>query len=258
MTTDDEIVLALEPTTIAEWDVRDLIVGDGSPGLALATREEAAQLLDDVALSVPRRSPVRDLGGYAAQHGLELSQSALADSRRYDFRLMELPVSISVPAGRTLTRLRLGLDAETGAEEIPPVAYDVFPADGDGPAAGGGELAADVSRTLTFACPPGSGALGLDLTAPGQRAGQQVSVRWAQRLTNPVTWDVSGERIGGQLAVYVIWRTPRGHSLNVRASVLGELHGTESPEPGGPQEAGHGRRRKAQFRSASQRYTISS
>jgi hypothetical protein len=254
MTTDDEIVLALEPTTIAEWDVRDLILGDASAGLALATREEAAQLLDDVALSVPRRSPVRDLGGYAAQHALQLSQSALAESRRFDFHLMELPVSISVPAGRALTRLRLGLDAETGAEEVPPVAYDVFPADGDGLAAVGGDLAADVSRALTFARRTGSGTLGLELAAPGELAGQQASVRWAQRLTNPVTWDVSGERIGGQLAVCVIWRTPRGRPLNVRASVLGELHGIEPPDPGGPQEAGNGRRRKAQFRSTSQRY----
>ena len=55
------MVLALEPTTIAEWDVRDMVCGDRSAGLALATREEAEQLLGDVALGVPRLSPVRRL-----------------------------------------------------------------------------------------------------------------------------------------------------------------------------------------------------
>jgi len=41
---------------------------------------------------------------------------------------MELPVSISVPAGRTLTRLRLGLRAEPARHEgAPVVAFDLFP-----------------------------------------------------------------------------------------------------------------------------------
>jgi hypothetical protein len=263
-----EVVLALEPTTIAEWDVRDIVCGEESAGLALATREEAEQLLDHVALGVPRLSPVRSLAPERGGAGLPpeaapaapagaaaaaaapagsadpvpdpaaaaagrapgagsdergdagpvvpLSAPPAAQSGRYDFHLMELPVTISVPAGRTLTRLRLGLRAEPARhQDAPVVAYDLFP-----------ELE----------------------TA-------------SQRLANPVAWDVSGAALGEMFTAYVIWRAPRDVPLRVSASMLGELLGA-GEEPG--DDAGPGalrpasRLRKAQFRSASQLYEFPS
>ncbi len=256
-----EVVLALEPTTIAEWDVRDMVCGDRSAGLALATREEAEQLLGDVALGVPRLSPVRRLlpgqgaaagdsappalrgpdtaaaarpaaGDPAAQAGpaagparagsgeradagpvVPLSPPPAAHAGRYDFHLMELPVSISVPAGRTLTRLRLGLRAEPAQHQaVPVVAYDLFP-----------ELE-DAS----------------------------------QRLANPVAWNVSGAALSESFTAYVIWRAPRNMPLRVSASMLGELLGTGDPPGDSGALAGRltPRMRKAQFRSASQLYEI--
>jgi len=139
----DEIVLALEPTTIAEWDVRDLLSGEPSAGLAFTTREDARRLLDQVVLSLPRRSPIRDLDEYAAQNAAVVRQPMAADTGRFDFHVMELPVSICVPAGRQLTRLRLGLDARTvGVPEFPVVAYDTLPAPG-------GELTSPVTWDLS-------------------------------------------------------------------------------------------------------------
>jgi hypothetical protein len=258
--TADEIVLALEPTTIAEWDVRDLVCGDRSAGLAFATREETAHLLDRVVLSLPRLSPIRNLAGYAAEHGVPLRQPAAADCERFDFHLLELPVSISVPAGRKLTRLRLGLDAEAVGSEDQVVAYDVFPAEAGQPAAGdGAAVSVDVSDMLTFASPAAAGMLGLNLTAPAWPPGRQAAVRCAQRLANPVAWDIGGEALGERFTAYVIWRAPKRVPLKVSASLLGELHGARAPEeadqaPG----TGHGRLRKAQFRSASQYYAIPS
>jgi hypothetical protein len=253
-----EIVLALEPTTIAEWDVRDIVCGEESAGLALATREEAELLLEEVALGVPRLSPVRSLppdpagvagdagpaaadpprssaaarpaapgaadspaGAGGAERGdagpvVPLSRPPAEQAGRFDFHLMELPVSISVPAGRTLTRLRLGLRAEAARHQgAPVVAYDLFP-----------EL------------DPAS-----------------------QRLANPVAWDVSGDGLGQVFTAYVIWRAPRNVPLRVSASMLGELLGAGDP-PGGEtadEAAPPARRlRKAQFRSASQLYEIPS
>jgi hypothetical protein len=256
-----EVVLALEPTTIAEWDVRDMVCGDRSASLALATREEAEQLLGDVALGVPRLSPVRRLlpgqgaaagdsappaprgpdtagtpqpaaGGPAAEASpaagpasagrgerrgagpvVPLSAPPAAHAGRYDFHLMELPVSISVPAGRTLTRLRLGLRAEPAQHQAAPVvAYDLFP-----------ELE-DAS----------------------------------QRLANPVAWNVSGAALSESFTAYVIWRAPRNMPLRVSASMLGELLGTGDPPGDSGPLAGRltPRMRKAQFRSASQLYEI--
>lgn len=253
-----EVVLALEPTTIAEWDVRDIVCGEESAGLALATREEAARLLDEVALGVPRLSPVRSLtpvpggtagagpaGAAARQPGpaaaadpghpasgtaagpgggepggagpvVPLSAPPPAQAGRFDFHLMELPVSISVPAGRTLTRLRLGLRAEPARHQgAPVVAYDLFP----------------------------------ELDAVSQRLG------------NPVAWEVSGDALGEAFTAYVIWRAPRSVPLRVSASVLGELLGAGELPGGDPgSEAGPQARqlRKAQFRSASQLYDIPS
>jgi hypothetical protein len=204
-TSSGEVVLALEPTTIAEWDVRDIVFGERSAGLAFATREEAQHLLDRVSLGVPRVSRVRRLAGAStgpgthgadsddAGPGVSLSRPPAADAWRFDFHLMELPVSISVPAGRTLTRLWLGLRAEpaglarparpaepAGLGAAPVVAYDIFPALGPGP----------------------------------------------QRLVNPVAWDLSGEALGDQFTAYVIWRAPRSMPLRVTASLLGELQET--------------------------------
>ncbi|HEY1644136.1 MAG TPA: hypothetical protein VGG35_25955 [Streptosporangiaceae bacterium] len=246
-----EVVLALEPTTVAEWDVRDMVCGDRSASLALATREEAEQLLGDVALGVPRLSPVRRLlpgqgpaaadtapppdsagtappaagsqraaAGPAAGSGdagpvVPLSPPPAAHAGQFDFHLMELPVSISVPAGRTLTRLRLGLRAEPAQHQAAPVvAYDLFP-----------ELE-DAS----------------------------------QRLANPVAWNVSGAALAESFTAYVIWRAPRNMALRVSATMLGELLGSGDPPGDSGALAGRltPRMRKAQFRSASQLYEIPS
>jgi hypothetical protein len=221
----DEIVLALEPTTIAEWDVRDLLSGEPSAALALTTREQAAALLREVVLSLPRLTPFRQLDAAASENlaaGTAAAENAAArntaarnasgaghagtaGSERFDFHVMDLPVGIAVPAGCQLTRLRLGLDARTvGVPEIPLVAYEARP-------------------------------------VPGTE------------LTNPVTWDLSGAAITGRFTAHVIWRVPRRVPFKVSASLLGELHGPDELDGDGA-----GRRRKAQFRSASQYYAIPS
>lgn len=249
-----EVALALEPTTIAEWDVRDLLSGSPSAGLALATRDEAGRLLDDVALSVPLVGDVHDLADFAGEHGIPLSQGAAAESERLDFHLMELPLGISVPADRELTRLRLRLDAEPDAKAGATVlAYDVFPAQPASsaqpvePTAAGDAAPADVSSELTFVRRPGPQTLGLRLAEPSQWAGRPPSVNCAERLANPVIWDVAGPAIGGRFTAYVIWRVPRQVPFTVSASLLGELRGSEN-----------GRLRKAQFRSGAQRYPVGS
>lgn len=249
-----EVTLVLEPTTIAEWDVRDLLSGAPSAGLALATRDEAGRLLDDVALSVPAVSDVHELADFAGEHGIPLSHAVAAESERLDFHLMELPLGICVPAGRELTRLRLRLDAEPDATAGATIlAYDVFPAQPDrsgepgepAPAAPAGP--ADVSSELTFVRRPDQQALGLRLDEPGQWVGQPPSVSCAERLANPVIWDVAGPAIGGRFTAYVIWRVSRQVPFTVLASLLGEVRGSES-----------GHLRKAQFRSAAQRYRVGS
>jgi hypothetical protein len=155
-----------------------------------------------------------DLGAYAADRGLALSPAA--DTEKYGFYLMDLPVSLAVPAGRELARLRLTLEAATvGGSTDPVVAHDVFPA-----AAGqAGAAAPDVSPALLFA-PSAPGTLGLRLAPASWPAG---SVSWPQRLANPVCWE-TGQAAGGTgLSAYVIWRAPRQVPVKVSVSLRGEL-----------------------------------
>jgi hypothetical protein len=160
-----------------------------------------------------------DLGAYAADRGLALSP--VADTEKYGFYLMDLPVSLAVPAGRELTRLRLTLEAATvGGSTDPVVAHDVFPAAGQA-----GAAAPDVSPALLFA-PPAPGTLGLRLAPVSWPAG---SVTWPERLANPVCWEAGQAPGGAGLSAYVIWRAPRQVPVKVSVSLTGQL-ATAAPD----------------------------
>jgi hypothetical protein len=175
-----------------------------------------------------------DLRAYAGDRGLALSSGAEPD--RYGFYLMDLPVSLAIPAGRELARLRLTLEAAAvGGSADPVVAQDVFPA-----AAGQASAAApDVSPALMFA-PPGPGTLGLRLTGGTWPA---TAASWPRRGENPVCWEAGRVLPGAELSAYVIWRAPRQVPVKVSVSLLGELAGADGT---------------AQFSSASHYYVIPS
>jgi hypothetical protein len=119
--------------------VRSLAPEGGAAGLPEPARAVPASGAPAGAATARPADPAASPAAAAASGGgreergdagpvVPLSTPPAAQSGRYDFHLMELPVSITVPAGRTLSRLRLGLRAEpAGHQDAPVVAYDLFP-----------------------------------------------------------------------------------------------------------------------------------
>jgi hypothetical protein len=244
-----EITLKLEPTSVDEWDAEDLAFGDLSEPPETLTEDEARQIFDQVILTFPRVSLTQDLVGYAAQRKTPLGEAITPDAERFDFHLMELGVNILIPEPRKLTRLRLSLEATpTVPTQVPVIAYDLFPTDAwQSVTHDIGSVSVDVGRALTFVSPVVGDVLGLKLTIPLKWTSEYVMVRSSDRLSNPAVWDVADDAIGHGFTGYVIWRTAKGVSLTVAASLVGELRST-----------GFGRLRKAQFRTDRRDYPVPS
>jgi hypothetical protein len=218
--------LHLEPADIAEWEAEDIAAGVLAP-VALATENEARSLLEGIRLSLPSDIIHTELVGYAAERQTPLAEAIKADSLRFDFHLIELPLNVLVPHDR-LVRVRLRLDLgreDSDAEERLPVAYDLFPADTwDDKLFDLGTLSVDVTKAFNFVCPvPIGDVLGLKLSVPLKWRSQYVRVRTSDRMSNPVEWYVTDQRIEHGFTAYVILRASKGSVVTLNAELACEL-----------------------------------
>ena len=237
----------LEPTTVPEWEAEDMMAGRLASELRPADPDEARGMLEDLRLGFPAVLDHRELAEYSAARGTPLAAELLPDTGRFAFHLVEIPLSILVPEGRRLVRLRLRTELEAGDGE-PAVAYDLFPPDRWRDVVhDAGELSLDVAKALTFVCPAPIGeTLGLKLSLPLRWRTREVQVRTTDRLSNPVEWYVRDSAISEGFTAYLIVRAPKGAVVTVRAHLVCELR---RPGP-------LGRILRASFRSGEERYVL--
>jgi hypothetical protein len=237
----------LEPTSVPEWEAEDMLAGRLAAELRPADPDEARAMLEDLRLGFPAVLDHRELGQYSAARGTPLAAELVPDAERFAFHLVEIPLTILVPEGRRLVRLRLRTELDAG-DGGPAVAYDLFPPDRWRDVAhDAGEISLDVAKALTFVCPaPVGEALGLKLKLPLRWHTREAQVRTTDRLSNPVEWYVRDSSITEGFTAYLIVRAPKGAPLTVRAHLVCELR---RPGP-------LGRILRASFRSGEERYEL--
>jgi hypothetical protein len=231
----ENTLLEFQPTSVAEWDEEDEMVGVlAGEMLVKADDAEARTMLNAVILNLPRQIDQVELIAYAAQRPTPLGLDLPPDSGRSDFYLVEMPLNILVPGPRRLVKLRLSLDLQlVGAAGGDAVAYDLYPKDTtDVKTILTGDASLDVSKALKFALgviPAGAAAapladcLGLKLDLPFKWSAKYAQVQTTDRLSNPVEWYVTDGDIQNGFTADVIIRAPRGASVQVSATVTFEL-----------------------------------
>ena len=235
----DALTLELEP--FPEWDSEDLALADLAEDAEPATKELARDIFKEVIFTLPPTILHSQLNERRERNSPLGSMSA--DIERFDFHLIEIPLNILIPEGRTLVRLRLELEAVKVAamdpkelattDSDPVVAFDLFPTDTWSDEVHQlGELRIDVSTSFTFIFPtlPSAG-LGLKLALPLRWSSTHVQVRSSDRLSNPLVWDVKDESITHGFIGYAIWRAPKHSQININALLRGELRTARLKRP---------------------------
>ena len=220
----DEHQFPLEPAEIEEWEDEDALAGVLGEEGEVAGPDEIIAMLSAVRLTLPAALTVQDLVSYAAERATDLDAAIRADSNRYDYRLVEVPLNVLVPRPDRLVRLRLGLHIDCDGAE-PAVASDLFPPDrwtvGEHDV---GEIDLDVSKALKFVCPaPVTDALGLRLKLPLRWRTRGVLIATSDRNSNPAEWYVTDEEIGGCFSPLMIVRSSKGAGVTIRAELAGEI-----------------------------------
>lgn len=220
-------VIALEPAQagdVADWDAEDMLGGTLAALVDVADPEQAHAMLSAVRLEIPDVIEHTELTEFAANRGTPLAESLVPDLARYEFHLVELPLTILIPENTVrLVRLRVTvtIDAGQGAQAV---AYDLFPRDESTTTQHDiGSLSLDVAKALTFVSPVVGDVLGLKLTVPFKWTSTQIHVRTSDRLSNPVDWYVTDRSINQGFTGYLITRSPKGAQLRLHATVVCEL-----------------------------------
>lgn len=220
--------LALEPAVMEEWEDEDALRGVLSDQvIVVAGPEDLAAMLEKVRITLPAALNVQNLVDYAAERATELDLEIKADSQRFDYRLVEVPVNVLVPDPDKLVRLRLRLYMDSDID-LPVVAYDVFPPDQWSVTEHKyGEVNIDVTKALQFLCPPPlaplTEALGFKLDIPVQWQTTTAQIDSTGRNANPAEWYVQDEQIGSAFAPLMVVRSGKGAAVTIRAELVGEV-----------------------------------
>jgi hypothetical protein len=245
--------LGLEPVIVPEWDAEDLMAGSLASELEPLGPEQARELLNRVRLELPDELDHRELGNYSATRGTPLEATLQPDLERFDFHLVEVPLTVLIPDDaddrpRRLVRLRMAVRIESGSDAV-GAAYDLFPRDEwsdveHHPA----DISIDVGKALTFIAPVVGEALGLKLSIPVRWTTRTVQIRTTDRMSNPVEWYVTDRAINEGFSAYLIARVPKGLEVSLRVTVVCELRRSGIA----------GRVTKATFRSGAATYALGS
>jgi hypothetical protein len=240
-------VVQLEPAEVPDWDAEDLLSGRLAAQLEPADPEQARQMLKRVRLELPEVVDHRELVGYSASRSTPLAESLAPDLQRFDYHLVELPLTILIPDDTLqLVRLRLTVDIDAGPG-AKAVTYDLFPRDDWSDVQHDiGEASLDVAKALMFVCPVLGEVLGLKLSLPLRWTSHDVRVRTTDRLSNPVEWYVTDRSINEGFSGYLIARSPKGAPVTLHAGVWCELRRSGLA----------GRILKATYRSAAESYVL--
>jgi hypothetical protein len=230
--------LALQPTTIPEWDAEDEMAGVLSGAALLKADElESKAMLDAMRLELPKVQYLEQvkLRRYAQQRRTPLKLTIEPDSAHYDFYLIELPLNILAPKQR-LCRLRVQLRLDAGMQSPEqPVAYDLFPNDQtDLKTIMTGAVNLDVSKALKYiltAVGAGAPALpadafGFKLALPFKWTSAYTRVQTSDRMSNPVEWYVTDQAIQNGFTGHVIIRAPKHAQVKVAATLACEVRKT--------------------------------
>ena len=239
--------IQFEPAEVADWEAEDQLTGRLAALVDVADPAQAQAMLKEVRLEVPDVIDHTELTRLSAERGTPLAESLAPDVERFDYHLVEFPLTILVPEGTIqLVRLRVRLAINAGPDAS-PVAYDLFPRDDWSVVTHDvGQLSVDVAKALTFVCPPLGDALGLKLSVPVRWTSTSVRIRTSDRLSNPVEWYVTDRSINQGFTAYLIARSPKGANVKLHATVLCQLR-----KPGLL-----GRILKSSYRSAGQTYDL--
>jgi len=226
--------LELQPTSVPEWDAEDAFAGVlAGETLVKADEAQAREMLDEMTLNLPQQLAQTELVAYAAQRRTPLGLLP-ADSARYDFHLVEVPLNILIAERLRLVRLRLRLELHAdGAAPEQAVAYDLYPKDeSDQATILSGSVSLDVSKALKFAltaipaagvAAPLADCLGLKLDLPFKWTSTYAQVQTTDRLSNPLEWYVTDKAIQNGFTAGVIIQSPKGSAVSVTAALACEL-----------------------------------
>jgi hypothetical protein len=234
----DTFRLKLEPTTVPEWDAEDELAGVLGDAFAAPDQAEIEAALDKVTLELPQSLNPRELLRYRSKQKTPLGVDSATDPARYDYYLIEVPLTMIVPRGQRLTRLRLRLDLQ--AEGMSPsdvVAHDLFPrTESDVETIFSGKASLDVSKALQFAllvsgpagaaASPALGCLGLELALPFKWTSRTVTVQSSGPQANPVEWYVTDRAMENGFTATAIVRAPKHAKVAAVARLDGELVAT--------------------------------
>jgi len=236
--------LDLDLTAVPEWDLEDLRNATLGTELAEADPDQAREMLARLRLELPDSLEHRHISEPPSHAIAPFETEFVPDPERYDYHLVEVPVSILVPEGQRLVRLRVTADLNSDGRE-PPVAWDLFPRDTYGDSEHNlGTLGVDVGKLLTFVPVPAAGALDLTIKAPLKWKSHYTQIRTSDRMSNPADWYVTDRAVDNGFTGSLIVRVARNGTLDLEVGVVGEIR-----------QAGLlGRFTRARFRAGSQLY----
>jgi hypothetical protein len=219
------IRLELVPTSVPDWEQTDASLGPMRGGPQLASDKQLRDVLGSVRFSLPAKIETEPLAGYVTNGATSSTHSLPADVADHRYTLIGCPVTILVPAPQRLVRLRLSLGLETTPRSQPAVAYDIFPTNQwRTNTVDIGEASLDISKALQFVCPaPLAGMLGLRLSIPLRWSTDTAEILTSNRMSNPVEWYVTDEKIANGFIGYSIVRAPKEATVRVHATLVGEL-----------------------------------
>lgn len=213
--------VALEPTSVPEWDAEDQVFGVLSNDQPVPVDEASARaILEQTNIELPR--------------ALDWTALLGPDSASFDFYLIQVPLTLMLPDQQKLVRLRLELTLQApGAKPEDVLAYDLFPTTRiDVKKIMSGEVSLDVSQALEFVLlasgpgavlAPGAKCLGLKLELPFQWNSSVVAIQSSARMSNPVRWSLTDSAIQNGFSAAAIIRVPKGTKFSVTANFLGEV-----------------------------------
>jgi hypothetical protein len=231
----ETIHLKLEPASVPEWEAEDEVSGVLADDSPVSVDDEAARaMLNEVSVNLPRRLDWTELMEYVKEKKTLGEFQIPADNEHYDYYMIEAPLTLIVPQGQQLVRLRLRLDLDAKDTKSDPVlAYDLFPSTQvDLKKILDGSVALDIGEGLQFALVaagvPGPVAniakcLGFKLNLPFQWTTKTATVQSSARMSNPVEWSITDEAIQGGFSASAIVRAPKGRAVDVFATLYGEL-----------------------------------
>lgn len=231
----DAIRLELEPASVPEWEAEDEVSGVLSDDTPVSVDDQAARaMLSEMSVNLPRRLDWTELVQYVKAEKTLGEFHIPADTEHYDYYVIEVPLTLMVPEGQRLVRLRLRLDLDAkDSQSDPALAYDLIPSTQvDVKTILDGGVSLDVGEGLQFALvaagvpePVASIAkcMGLKLNLPFQWTTRTAIVQSSGRMSNPVEWSVTDDAIQGGFTASVILRAPKGKAVDVSAALYGEL-----------------------------------